>query len=137
MPPELISRLVHRLAVSLASIEGVWAVAGALRTSFTATLEHLHNLNFLTDEDCERIQLERDASSWIEKAPDVCGGEARIRGTRHTVAGLAEWRKLGLSDARILEHHPDLRPEDLRAAWSYAEANRDEIERAIKADEEA
>jgi uncharacterized protein (DUF433 family)/Zn-dependent peptidase ImmA (M78 family) len=137
MPTGLVRHLVRRLSVPLASPEGIRAVAGALRTSFPATLEHFHNLHFLTEEDRDRIQQESAALSWIEKAPDVCGGEARIRGTRHTVAGLVEWRKLGLSDVRILEHHPALRLEDLRAAWAYAAAHPDEIERAIKADEEA
>jgi len=46
-------------------------------------------------------------TSWIEKTPGVCGGEAWIRHTRHTVAGLVQWRALGLTDGRILEHHPD------------------------------
>ena len=33
------------------------------------------------------------AASWVEKTPRVRGGEARARHTRHTVAGLARWRK--------------------------------------------
>ena len=46
--------------------------------------------------------------SWVTKAPNVCGGDACIRTTRHTVHGLVEWKKMGLTDSRILEHHPDL-----------------------------
>jgi uncharacterized protein (DUF433 family) len=57
--------------------------------------------------------------SRVEKTSDVCGGEARIRRTRVTVWGLVEWRNLGLSDAEILEHLPDLTPADLQAAWEY------------------
>jgi uncharacterized protein (DUF433 family) len=38
--------------------------------------------------------------SWIEKNPDVCGGDACVRNTRHTVYGLIEWKKLGLTDER-------------------------------------
>jgi uncharacterized protein (DUF433 family) len=78
-----------------------------------------------------------EAVSWITKTPGVCGGDACVRDTRHTVYGLVEWRRLGLSDARILEHHPDLTQADLDAAWGYYEEHRDEIDRAIREDAEA
>ncbi len=77
------------------------------------------------------------ATSWIEKTPGVCGGDARVRATRHTVHGLVEWKQLGLSDEQILERHPDLSPVDLEAAWQYYADHRQEIERAIAADAEA
>jgi uncharacterized protein (DUF433 family) len=76
-------------------------------------------------------------TSWIEKTPDVCGGDACIRNTRHTVYGLVQWKQLGLTDARILEHHPDLTQADLNAAWTYYEQHGEEIEQAITQDEEA
>jgi uncharacterized protein (DUF433 family) len=75
--------------------------------------------------------------SWIQRTPGVCGGEACIRNTRHTVSGLVAWRGLGLSDAQILEHHPDLSEADLLAAWSYDGQHSEEIDRAIKEDEES
>ena len=75
--------------------------------------------------------------SGIQKDTGVCGGEARIRNTRHTVAGLVQWRRSGLSDARILEHHPDLTEVDLEAAWSYYRQHAEEIDQAIRQDEEA
>ncbi len=75
--------------------------------------------------------------SWIEKNPDVCGGDACVRNTRHTVYGLIEWKKLGLTDERILEHHPDLNLADLQAAWIYYESHREEIDLAIQADAQA
>ncbi len=75
--------------------------------------------------------------SWIQKTPEVCGGDARIRNTRHSVWGLVEWRTLGLSDAKILEHHPDLTQADLEAAWAYYARNREEIVRAIQENAEA
>jgi uncharacterized protein (DUF433 family) len=53
------------------------------------------------------------------------------------VAGLVEWRKQGLTDVRILEHHPDLTQADLEAAWEYYANHRDEIDQAIKEAEEA
>jgi uncharacterized protein (DUF433 family) len=77
------------------------------------------------------------ATSWIEKNPEVCGGDACIRNTRHTVYGLVEWKRLGLSDERILQHHPDLSRADLEAAWEYYAVHREEIEEAIGADEKA
>ncbi|MHB1560784.1 MAG: DUF433 domain-containing protein [Isosphaeraceae bacterium] len=73
----------------------------------------------------------------IQRDPAVCGGEARIRNTRHTVAGLVEWRRLGLSDARIIEHHPDLTEADLEAAWTYYRQHIEEIDEVIRQDEEA
>ena len=79
----------------------------------------------------------RTGSSWIEKTPGVCGGEACIRRTRHNVYGLVIWRKLGLSDAAILERHPDLSQADLDVAWTYWHQHPEEIEQAIRADEEA
>jgi uncharacterized protein (DUF433 family) len=75
-------------------------------------------------------------TSWIQKTPSVCGGEACVRNTRHTVAGLVQWRAMGLSHRRILEHHSDLIEADLEAAWSYYHEHPEEIDRAIRADEE-
>lgn len=71
-------------------------------------------------------------SSWVEKLPGVCGGDARIRKTRITVWGLVGWRRLGLSDSDILTRHPDLSQADLSTAWEYYEQHRDEIDEAIR-----
>ncbi len=70
--------------------------------------------------------------SWIQTSPGICGGEPCIRTTRHTVAGLVEWKRQGVTDARILEHHPDLTPTDLEAAWAYYATHREEISQTIK-----
>ncbi len=75
--------------------------------------------------------------SVIQKNPDVCGGEACVRNTRHTVAGLVQWRRLGLTDQRILEHHPDLTEADLEAAWHYYRQHSEEIDQAIREDEDS
>jgi uncharacterized protein (DUF433 family) len=77
------------------------------------------------------------ATSWIEKTLDVCGGSARIRATRHTVHGLVQWRREGLSDDAILDYYPELTREDLAAAWQYYDTHREEIDQAIREDEEA
>jgi uncharacterized protein (DUF433 family) len=76
-------------------------------------------------------------ASWIEKSPGVCGGDARVRNTRHTVAGLVEWRKLGLTNAQILGRQPDLSPADPEATWSYFDQHSGEIDRAIRENEDA
>jgi uncharacterized protein (DUF433 family) len=68
---------------------------------------------------------------------NAIGGEPCIRTTRHTVAGLVEWKKQGVTDARILEHHPELTLVDLAAAWDYYATHREEIEQAIKKAAEA
>jgi uncharacterized protein (DUF433 family) len=77
------------------------------------------------------------SASWVERNPGVCGGAACIRNTRHTVAGLVQWRRLGLSDERILEHHPDLNSADLETAWAYYHQQPNEIEQTIREDEDA
>lgn len=76
-------------------------------------------------------------SSWIATSPGICGGEPCIRTTRHTVAGLVEWRRQGLTDARILEHHPDLTRGDLAVAWEYYATHQAEIDRLSKATADA
>ena len=78
------------------------------------------------------------AASWVTKTPGVCGGEACIRDTRHTVAGLVQWKRLGKSDAELLAmFRPPLTPDDLAVAWEYAAAHPDEIEEAIRLNAEA
>jgi type III restriction enzyme len=67
----------------------------------------------------------------------VCGGDACIRDTRITVWGLVEWRQLGLSDEEVLQRVPGLTPADLEAAWEYYGRNREEIEQAIRDNDEA
>ncbi len=75
-------------------------------------------------------------ASWISKRPNYCGGDACIRDTRITVWGLVGYRRLGMSDAEILQAVQGLTPADLEAAWGYAGANAEEIDRAIRENEE-
>ncbi len=75
-------------------------------------------------------------ASWISKKPDRCGGDACIRETRIPVWVLVNYRRLGASDADILQAYPDLTPADLEAAGEYAAANRQEIDSAIRENEE-
>lgn len=67
----------------------------------------------------------------ITKTPDVCGGDACIRGHRIPVWSLVEARRLGESDPRLLECYPSMTQADLDAAWEYHRGNALEIERNI------
>jgi uncharacterized protein (DUF433 family) len=72
----------------------------------------------------------------VTKTADVCGGDACIRGHRIPVWGLVNDRRLGATDADILHSYPSLTPVDLEAAWEYAAAHPQEIDRAIRENEE-
>ncbi len=74
-------------------------------------------------------------ASRITKIPDVCGGDACIRGHRIPVWGIVRNRQLGMSDAEILECYPTITTADLEAAFEYYPANREEIEQAIQENE--
>jgi uncharacterized protein (DUF433 family) len=73
----------------------------------------------------------------IEATPGVCGGDARVAGTRIPVWSLALARRLGATDARLLDEYPSLTPRDLANAWSYAEAHPGEVDRLIHENEVA
>lgn len=68
----------------------------------------------------------------IEKTAGVCGGKARISGTRIPVWGLENGRRLGLSVSEILERYPSISKDDLDAAWKYADAHKSEIDAEIE-----
>jgi uncharacterized protein (DUF433 family) len=72
----------------------------------------------------------------IEKTSGVCGGEACIRSTRIPVWLLVSYQQQGTSDAKILDAYPSLTAIDLANAWMYAEAHPEEIEIAIRKNEE-
>jgi len=72
----------------------------------------------------------------ITKTPGVCGGDACIAKTRLPVWSLLNDSRLGMSDAQILEAFPHLTDADLVNAWAYADTNPEEIEQAIRENEE-
>jgi uncharacterized protein (DUF433 family) len=72
----------------------------------------------------------------IEKTPGVCGGEARIAGTRIPVWLLVGFQQRGLSDVDLLSNYPRLSTDDLTHAWEYAAAHSDEIANAIRENED-
>jgi uncharacterized protein (DUF433 family) len=81
--------------------------------------------------------LDPRVAKGIEKTEGVCGGSARIAGTRIPVWQLVAARDLGASEAQLLLDYPGLRAEDLVNAWSYARSHRDEIEAEIHENEVA
>jgi uncharacterized protein (DUF433 family) len=74
--------------------------------------------------------------SWISKRPDYCGGDACVRDLRLPVWILVNYRRLGSSDAEILEAYPQLTSADLEAAFAYAAEHGQEIDQAIQENEE-
>jgi len=73
----------------------------------------------------------------IDTDPAVCGGEACITRTRIPVWLLVSARRLGASEAALLQAYPTLRAEDLVNAWAYAQLHRAELDEQIHAHEAA
>ena len=73
----------------------------------------------------------------IEFDPRVCGGSARIAGTRIPVWSLESWRRLGSGDEEILRNYPSLQASDLLNAWNYVARHSTEIDREIQENEAA
>lgn len=78
-----------------------------------------------------------EAFPGIESIPGVCGGEPCIVRTRIPVWVLVQARKLGMSEAEILQSYPNLRAEDLVNAWNYQRSHAKEIEQQIVENEAA
>jgi uncharacterized protein (DUF433 family) len=79
----------------------------------------------------------RRKCSGIVTTDGVCGGSARIAGSRIPVWQLVADRDNGLSEAQLLLDYPSLRAKDLVNAWLYARTHRDEIEAEIHENEVA
>jgi uncharacterized protein (DUF433 family) len=54
--------------------------------------------------------------------PNIMGGRACIRGMRITVSLVVNLVANGMSPDEIVREYPDLEPEDIREALSYASA---------------
>ena len=73
----------------------------------------------------------------IERTPGICGGHARIAGSRIPVWLLEQARRVGITESEILGSYPSLRAEDLVNAWAYVRTYHDEIEQQIDDNEAA
>ena len=78
-----------------------------------------------------------DAYPGVESTVGVSGGEPCIVRTRIPVWLLEQARRLGTSEAELLQAYPALRAEDLVSAWAYARSHQDEINRQIAENETA
>ena len=78
-----------------------------------------------------------DAFPGIDSIPGVCGGDATIVRTRIPVWLLEQARRLGATEATLLQTYPSLQAEDLAHTWAYVRAHRDEIDRQIREHETA
>ena len=74
-------------------------------------------------------------TTWIEKSPGVSGGDACIRRTRIPVWLLVSLKSQGMSEVKLLEGYPGLTQEDLEAAWVYYKDHSEEIDEAIREQE--
>lgn len=81
--------------------------------------------------------MEKAAAAHIEKAPDICGGKARITGSRITVQDIHIWAELeGRTPAEIVHDFPQLSIADVHAALAYFHDHREEIQAEMRRDEE-
>ena len=67
----------------------------------------------------------------IARTPDVCGGRARVDGTRLPVWLLVLHQRSGTTEADLLSSYPALGAADLDAAWDYYRRHTLEIDRDI------
>ena len=74
--------------------------------------------------------MSNDPAGRITRVPGVMSGKPAVRGTRITVSQILRELGAGWSDAQILEAHPHISVEDVRAAESFAAAEI-ELERIL------
>lgn len=68
----------------------------------------------------------------IDTIDGVCGGEPIVVRTRIPVWVLEQARRLGSTEAELLQLYPTLRAEDLASAWAYVRSHHDEIDQQIR-----
>jgi len=73
----------------------------------------------------------------IVREEGICGGQPRIAGTRLKVQHIAfEYERLGWTPDQICDAHPGNTLAQIHAALSYYFEHKEEIDRAIREDEE-
>ncbi len=72
----------------------------------------------------------------IEASPGICGGRARIAGTRVPVHRVARYHRLGYSPEEMLSLLNSLSLAQIYAALAYALANPDEIQSALREEDD-
>ena len=80
----------------------------------------------------------RNDRSWIQKSPEVCGGDACIRTTRIPVWSVIAALRLGVSENQLRAYFTTpLTDADIQAALTYHEQHASEIDEAIVENERA
>ncbi len=75
--------------------------------------------------------------SIIETTPGICGGHARLAGTRIPVHRIARYHQLGFAPEEVLGLLNSLSLSQIYAALTHALANPQEIESALREEEDA
>ncbi len=73
----------------------------------------------------------------IDSTPGVCGGRPKLAGTRVPVHRIAAYYRLGYSPEEMLPLLNSLTLAQVHAALAYALANPDEIEQALREEQDA
>jgi uncharacterized protein (DUF433 family) len=68
----------------------------------------------------ERINKGGNFQDWIVRDPQICGGEPVFKGTRVTLRTVLASLATGDSPEEILADFPSLKPEDIKAATTFA-----------------
>jgi uncharacterized protein (DUF433 family) len=72
----------------------------------------------------------------IVKTPGVCGGSARLHGTRMPVWCLESWRRKEVGVRGVQSAYPHLTRAQIEGAWAYAAAHPEEIDQDIRENEQ-
>jgi uncharacterized protein (DUF433 family) len=73
----------------------------------------------------------------VVRTKGICGGRARIVGTRVPVWGIESKRRAGYTAAAIIKMHDGLTARHVQSAIAYAKTHQHEINSAIKENEDA
>ncbi|HEY5040693.1 MAG TPA: DUF433 domain-containing protein [Verrucomicrobiae bacterium] len=74
--------------------------------------------------------------SIIEATPGICGGRARLAGTRVPVHRIARYHQLGYAPEEMLGMVNSLSLSQIYAALAYALANPDEIQASLREEDD-
>jgi len=90
----------------------------------------------ITVKEMRRLDELSKKPEVIERLHGVCGGRARVAGTRIPVWVLEVCRRSGTTNAKILEAYPSLNARQLDNAFRYVEEHTEEIEQDIRDQDE-
>ena len=124
-PPENVSIRVGITKEDLAHLMGQFANGG------------LQAVGLVRSQPKPSGRDRRRAYPTIEKTTGVCGGAARVAGTRIPVWQLVAARGTGASEGQLLLDFPRLEARNLVDAWAYAADHPEEIQAQIHSNEVA